>query len=197
MTTNNNGTVDIAVDVNLTDENDKKVLSFIVQDECHLKKLAIGAYAINVIDSNKILNKLLNDNDHVLNKIVACGEFLIACNENESNGINAILFNKSCVTLKKGVCIFKIHYKKATSTVTEGTITTDDDDDEDDDDDDADYENNYEQFEKEELKQNSDQDATIVSESAAGRGSGGDVDGHDYDDGQPQSKRRKSSETQQ
>ena len=195
MTTNNNGTVDIAVDVNLTDENDKKVLSFIVQDECHLKKLAIGAYAINVIDSNKILNKLLNDNDHVLNKIVACGEFLIACNENESNGINAILFNKSCVTLKKGVCIFKIHYKKATSTVTEGTITTDDDDE--DDDDDADYENNYEQFEKEELKQNSDQDATIVSESAAGRGSGGDVDGHDYDDGQPQSKRRKSSETQQ
>ncbi|AGE89928.1 telokin-like protein-20 [Spodoptera littoralis nucleopolyhedrovirus] len=193
MTTNNNGTVDIAVDVSLSDDNDKKVLSFIVQDECHLKKLAIGAYAINVIDSNKILNKLLNDGSHRLDKIVACGEFLIACNENESNSINAILFNKNCVTLKKGVCIFKIHYKKAASTVTDGTITTDEDDD----DDDADY---YEQVEK---KKHSDQDAIVVAESAGdrgdrgGRSDGDDVDGHDNDDGQPQPKRRKSSETQQ
>ncbi|ACO53523.1 TLP-20 [Euproctis pseudoconspersa nucleopolyhedrovirus] len=111
MATNNSGTVDISVytildkDIN---DCDKKVLSFIVQDEYHLKKLAIGAYTLNILDT-QLLSDLM-ERDCVT---VSCGDFVVCHNFTElaNCGLNVILFNIKPTILKKGVCIFKIIYQ--------------------------------------------------------------------------------------
>lgn len=103
MATNSSATVDIAVYVSLDKRDAKNILSFIVQDECHLKKLAIGAYSLNILDTQ--LLKSLGEYECTT---VTCGEYLVSYNINEAGGINAILFNKSPAKLKKGACVFKI-----------------------------------------------------------------------------------------
>ncbi|AXU41526.1 TLP-20 [Alphabaculovirus altermyunipunctae] len=104
MATNNNATVDIAVYVSM-DKNDRNrnVLSFIVQDECHLKKLAIGAYALKILDT-----KLLQSLEERKCNVLSGGDYVIVYNINGSNSINAILFNKNPIKLHKGMCLFKI-----------------------------------------------------------------------------------------
>ncbi|AAR28857.1 tlp-20 [Leucania separata nucleopolyhedrovirus] len=104
MATNNNATVDIAVYVSMDrNDEDRNVLSFIVQDECHLKKLAIGAYALKILDT-----KLLQSLGERKCIVVSGGDYVIVHNINEANGINAILFNKNPIKLHKGMCLFKI-----------------------------------------------------------------------------------------
>ncbi|QHB21736.1 TLP-20 [Artaxa digramma nucleopolyhedrovirus] len=108
MATSNSGTVDISVYATLDKrDNNQNVLSFIVQDEYHLKKLAVGAYTLNILDT-QLLNKLI-DRDCVT---VSCGDFVICYNftERQNCGLNVILFNTKPTILKKGICIFKMIY---------------------------------------------------------------------------------------
>ncbi|AAZ38255.1 ORF-89 [Agrotis segetum nucleopolyhedrovirus A] len=111
MATSNSGTVDISVHVTLDKEADKSVLSFIVREEYHLKKLAVGAYSLNILDT-----QLLNDLARKSCATIACGDYVIAYNFTEnSNKINVILFNIKPSVLKKGKCIFKLIYVDATT----------------------------------------------------------------------------------
>ncbi|ACI47451.1 unknown [Spodoptera litura nucleopolyhedrovirus II] len=120
MATNNSGTVDISVHVTLDKEAKRNVLSFIVREEYHLKKLAVGAYNINILDT-QLLNSLAQ---HKCNT-VACGDYVVVYNFVEnSNRINVILFNIKPTILKKGNCIFKIVYEDVAAATT-GFITTD------------------------------------------------------------------------
>nr|WRQ96338.1 tlp [Mamestra configurata nucleopolyhedrovirus A]WRQ96507.1 tlp [Mamestra configurata nucleopolyhedrovirus A] len=106
MATNNSNTVDISVHVTLDKEANKNILSFIVREEYHLKKLAVGAYSLNILDT-----QLLNDLAQRAGTTVACGDYVICSNFTEnSNKINVILFNIKPTVLKKGGCIFKIIY---------------------------------------------------------------------------------------
>ncbi|AIZ48642.1 ac82 [Agrotis segetum nucleopolyhedrovirus B] len=106
MATSNSGTVDISVHVTLDKEADKNVLSFIVREEYHLKKLAVGAYSLNILDT-----QLLNDLAQRACNTIACGNYVIVYNFTEnSNKINVILFNTKPTILKKGNCIFKLIY---------------------------------------------------------------------------------------
>lgn len=103
MATNSSGTVDIAVYVT----QDKNILSFIVQDEYHLKKLAVGAYSINVLDT-----QLLNDINTSQIITMSCGDYVIVYNYYEQyKKFNIILFNIKPTVLKKGSCIFKLIQK--------------------------------------------------------------------------------------
>ncbi|QEI03458.1 hypothetical protein [Spodoptera cosmioides nucleopolyhedrovirus] len=107
MATNNSGTIDISVHVTLDKEAKRNVLSFIVREEYHLKKLAVGAYNINILDT-QLLNSLPQ---HRCNTI-ACGDYVVVYNfVDNSNRINVILFNIKPTILKKGNCIFKIVYE--------------------------------------------------------------------------------------
>ncbi|AAF33607.1 ORF78 [Spodoptera exigua multiple nucleopolyhedrovirus] len=106
MATNNSGTIDISVHVTLDKEAKRNVLSFIVREEYHLKKLAVGAYNITILDT-QLLNSL---QQHRCNTI-ACGDYVVVYNfVDNSNKINVILFNIKPTILKKGNCIFKIVY---------------------------------------------------------------------------------------
>lgn len=107
MATNNSGTVNIAVYVTLDKEKDKSVLSFIVQDEYHLKKLAVGAYNLNILDTQHL--KSIPFSTAILNTI-ACGDYVVCHNFTEHSHLNAILFNTKPTILKKGSSIFKIVY---------------------------------------------------------------------------------------
>jgi hypothetical protein len=108
MATNNSNTVDISVHVTLDKEENKNILSFIVREEYHLKKLAVGAYSLNILDT-----QLLNDLAQRTCTIIACGDFVITYNFTQnSNKINVILFNIKPTVLKKGGCIFKIVYNE-------------------------------------------------------------------------------------
>ncbi|QEI03676.1 hypothetical protein [Rachiplusia nu nucleopolyhedrovirus] len=104
MATNSSGTVDISVYVTLDKEEDKNILSFIVQDEYHLKKLAVGAYNINILET-QIISKFYDYKQH---SIVACGDYVVLYNFNLYKNLNVILFNIKPIVLKKGGCIFKI-----------------------------------------------------------------------------------------
>jgi Nucleopolyhedrovirus telokin-like protein-20 (TLP20) len=109
MATSNSNTVDISVHVTLDKEANKNILSFIVREEYHLKKLAVGAYSLNILDT-----QLLNDLAQRSCTITACGDYVIVYNFKEnSNKINVILFNIRPSVLKKGGCIFKITYSDA------------------------------------------------------------------------------------
>ncbi|ACI28796.1 agip95 [Agrotis ipsilon multiple nucleopolyhedrovirus] len=123
MATSNSGTVDISVHVTLDKEADKNVLSFIVREEYHLKKLAVGAYSLNILDT-----QLLNDLAQRACTTIACGNYVIVYNFTEnSNKINVILFNIKPSILKKGNCIFKLIYSDVTTTiVSTNNITTTD-----------------------------------------------------------------------
>lgn len=105
MVTNNSGTVNIAVYASLDSENDKKTLSFIVQDEYHLKKLAVGAYSLNILDTRLISDFAKNDGALTL---ISCGDYVISYNFTEHGNLNAILFNVKPTILKKSGCIFKL-----------------------------------------------------------------------------------------
>nr|AGE61789.1 hypothetical protein [Chrysodeixis chalcites nucleopolyhedrovirus] len=107
MATNNSGTVDIAVYVTLDKENDENILSFIVQDEYHLKKLAVGAYNLNILDT-QLLAKLIQNQSR--SSTIVGGDYVVVYNFNMSNNLNVILFNIKPTILKKGACIFKIVY---------------------------------------------------------------------------------------
>ncbi|WBB27222.1 AC82-like protein [Mythimna sequax nucleopolyhedrovirus] len=112
MATNNSNTVDISVHVTLDKEANKNILSFIVREEYHLKKLAVGAYSLNILDT-----QLLNDLAQRAGTTIACGDYVICFNFTEnSNKINVILFNIKPTVLKKGGCIFKIVYDDKTTT---------------------------------------------------------------------------------
>ncbi|ABI35748.1 Tlp-20 [Ectropis obliqua nucleopolyhedrovirus] len=113
MATDNNGTVSIAVYTIVDKENDYNILSFIVQDEYHLKKLAVGAYNLNILDT-QLLNTLEESSYHV----VVCGDFVITHNivdrkyaRTPNTKLNVILFNCKPVVLNKSDCIFKIVYR--------------------------------------------------------------------------------------
>nr|AAO43569.1 Orf2 [Spodoptera litura nucleopolyhedrovirus] len=111
MATSNSGTIDISVHVTLDKEAKKNVLSFIVREEYHLKKLAVGAYSINILDT-----QLLNNLSLYQCKTIACGDYVIVYNFVEnSNRINVILFNIKPTILKKGNCIFKIVHDDTTA----------------------------------------------------------------------------------
>jgi hypothetical protein len=101
MATNNN--VDIAVYVISDQKDNKNILSFIVQDEYHLKKLTVGAYNLNILDT-----QLLSNFSSTHCNVVACGEYVVVFNTTECNRLNAILFNAKPTVLKKGSCLFKI-----------------------------------------------------------------------------------------
>ncbi|QYC92694.1 TELOKIN-like protein-20 [Trabala vishnou gigantina nucleopolyhedrovirus] len=110
MATNNSGTVNIAVYAIIDKQSDKNILSFIVQDEYHLKKLAVGAYSLNILDT-----RLLDDLHEKNCVTISCGDYVICHNFNENScgaiaGLNVILFNTKPTILKKGNCIFKIVY---------------------------------------------------------------------------------------
>lgn len=107
MAINSNGTVDIATYVVQDREPEKNIitLSFVVQDEYHLKKLAVGAYCVNILDT-RLLSNLHNKQCAT----IACGYFVVTYNQNETGGINAILLNTRPTILKKGSCLFKICY---------------------------------------------------------------------------------------
>ncbi|AAG53818.1 unknown [Helicoverpa armigera nucleopolyhedrovirus] len=107
MAINSNGTVDIATYVVQDREPEKNIitLSFVVQDEYHLKKLAVGAYCVNILDT-RLLSNLHNKQCAT----IACGYFVVTYNQNETGGINAILLNTRPTILKKGSCLFKISY---------------------------------------------------------------------------------------
>lgn len=111
MATNNNGTVNIAVYVtHEKDNNLNNVLSFIVRDEYHLKKLAVGAYSLNILDSHHL--KIMHDAVKSANatvQTVSCGDFVVVYNYTEmSKNLNAILFNVKPTVLKKDGVIFKV-----------------------------------------------------------------------------------------
>ncbi|AIE47796.1 tlp-like protein [Peridroma alphabaculovirus] len=111
MATNSSGTVDISAHVTLDRDANKNVLSFIVREEYHLKKLAVGAYSLNILDT-QLLNNLSERHNCTT---VACGDYVIVHNFTEnSNKINVILFNIKPTVLKKDVCIFKIMYNDTT-----------------------------------------------------------------------------------
>ncbi|AHH82654.1 TLP-20 [Buzura suppressaria nucleopolyhedrovirus] len=105
MTANNSGTVNILVYATLDQQDDDNILSFIVQDEYHLKKLAIGAYSLNILDT-----RLLNNLWRYHCATISCGNYVICHNFTEDGNLNVILFNTRPTILKKGVCIFKIIY---------------------------------------------------------------------------------------
>ncbi|AAZ67445.1 orf75 [Trichoplusia ni single nucleopolyhedrovirus] len=107
MATNNSGTVDIAVYVTLDKENDKNILSFIVQDEYHLKKLAVGAYNLNILDT-QLLAKLAQN--QCRSSTIVGGDYVVVYNFNVCNNLNVILFNIKPTVLKKGTSIFQIVY---------------------------------------------------------------------------------------
>jgi Nucleopolyhedrovirus telokin-like protein-20 (TLP20) len=106
MATNNSGTIDISVYVTMDQTENENVLSFIVRDEYHLKKLAVGAYNLNILDT-----QLLRDiNEHDI-RLIACGDYVITYNFTEQKGkLNVILFNIKPLILKKENCIFKLIY---------------------------------------------------------------------------------------
>jgi hypothetical protein len=111
MATNSSNTVDISVHVTIDKEANKNILSFIVREEYHLKKLAVGAYSLNILDT-----QLLNDLAKRTCTVTACGDYVIVYNFTEnSNKINVILFNIKPSVLKKGGCIFKLTYHDAPS----------------------------------------------------------------------------------
>lgn len=88
------------------------MLSFIVREEYHLKKLAVGAYNLNILPT-----QLLNDLAHKSCTTLACGDYVIVYNFTEnSNKINVILFNIRPSILKKDKCIFKLIYSHDTVT---------------------------------------------------------------------------------
>jgi hypothetical protein len=119
MATNNSGTIDISVHVTLDKEAKRNVLSFIVREEYHLKKLAVGAYNITILDT-QLLNNLPQ---HRCNTI-ACGDYVVVYNfVDNSNKINVILFNIKPTILKKGNCIFKIVYDDNANTVNANSTT--------------------------------------------------------------------------
>lgn len=105
MTASNSGTVNISVYVTLDQQDNDNILSFIVQDEYHLKKLAIGAYSLNILDT-QLLNNLWRQ--HCVT--ISCGDYVICHNFTERRNLNVILFNTRPTILKKGNCIFKIVY---------------------------------------------------------------------------------------
>lgn len=104
MATNSSGTVDISVYVTLDKEDDRNILSFIVQDEYHLKKLAVGAYNLNILDTQIIAQF----HDWKQHSVVAHGDYVILSNFNVYKNLNVILFNIKPTVLKKGNCIFNI-----------------------------------------------------------------------------------------
>ncbi|ANF29708.1 tlp20 [Catopsilia pomona nucleopolyhedrovirus] len=106
----NNTTADIVVRVAFDSDsgkNDTVVLSFMIEDEYHLKKLSVGAYAIKVISSPHL--KHLYKNHYYLSTI-SCGKYTILCNlvENGEYDINAIMFNHAETKLIKNDVLFKI-----------------------------------------------------------------------------------------
>ncbi|ADB84414.1 Tlp-20 [Apocheima cinerarium nucleopolyhedrovirus] len=106
MATNNNGTVNIAVYTTLDKEKNKNILSFIVQDEYHLKKLPVGAYSLNILDT-----QLLNNLSEYVCSTISCGDYVVCHNFTEQyNKLSVILFNTKPTILKKNHCIFKIVY---------------------------------------------------------------------------------------
>nr|WUR10765.1 telokin-like protein [Calliteara abietis nucleopolyhedrovirus] len=110
MATNNNGTVNIAVYTILDKSDNNNTLSFIVQDEYHLKKLGVGAYSLNILDT-----RLLNDLSERACVTFSCGDYVVCHNFTDSSrntSLNAILFNAKPLTLKKGDSLFKIVYKR-------------------------------------------------------------------------------------
>ncbi|AGR56826.1 tlp [Hemileuca sp. nucleopolyhedrovirus] len=120
MATSNSGTVNIAVYVTLERKVDRNILSFIVQDEYHLKKLAVGAYSLNILHT-QLLNNLIEYDC----KVISCGDFVICHNYSEhNNGLNVILFNTKPTILKKESCIFKIIYPTTRLSSTTTTTTT-------------------------------------------------------------------------
>ncbi|AUV65357.1 TLP-20 [Alphabaculovirus myunipunctae] len=121
MATNNSNTVDISVHVTLDKEANKNILSFIVREEYHLKKLAVGAYSLNILHT-----QLLNDLAQRSCTVTACGDYVVVYNfvENTSNKLNVILFNIKPTVLKKGACIFKIAYCNAAMSAATKTKTT-------------------------------------------------------------------------
>lgn len=121
MATSNSNTVDISVHVTLDKEANKNILSFIVREEYHLKKLAVGAYSLNILDT-----QLLNDLAQRACTTIACGDFVISYNFTEnSNKINVILFNIKPTVLKKGGCIFKIVYNEKPVVIAEPSVGID------------------------------------------------------------------------
>jgi hypothetical protein len=104
MATNNN--VDIAVYVISDQKDNKNILSFIVQDEYHLKKLTVGAYNLNILET-----QLLSNLSSVHCNVIACGDYVVVFNVTDSNRLNAILFNAKPTILKKGSCLFKIEHR--------------------------------------------------------------------------------------
>ncbi|AXS67731.1 tlp-20 [Cryptophlebia peltastica nucleopolyhedrovirus] len=107
MAHNNNGTMDIACYVSLDKTDHENILSFIVQDEYHLKKLPVGAYHLKILDT-QLLAPLT---ENLVNyQTVTCGDYVVSHNFNEENNLNTILFNIKPLVLKKNCCIFKIKY---------------------------------------------------------------------------------------
>nr|ANS70976.1 telokin-like protein [Lymantria dispar multiple nucleopolyhedrovirus] len=103
MAANNSDTVNIAAYVTLDKEEFKHTLSFIVQDEYHLKKLTVGAYNINVLDT-----RLLDGLAEKICFAIVCGNYNVIYNFTQEKSLRVILFNASPVVLKKHSCIFKI-----------------------------------------------------------------------------------------
>ncbi|AIU41309.1 tlp-20 [Sucra jujuba nucleopolyhedrovirus] len=114
MTDNSNGIVNIAVYTTLDKgEDGNNILSFIVQDEYHLKKLTIGAYNLNILPT-----QLLKDLRNHYCVTVSCGDYVITHNVNENGGLNVIMFNSKPLTLKRGACLFKILYREKSNKMT-------------------------------------------------------------------------------
>ncbi|AKR17370.1 hypothetical protein [Urbanus proteus nucleopolyhedrovirus] len=94
--------MDIAVYV-LGKKNNENVyeLSFMLQDDYHLKKL--GAYGLLILPTQLIANMHNNRCD-----TVAYGDYIIVYNCTDTNSLNVILFNLKPCLLKKEQCLFKI-----------------------------------------------------------------------------------------
>ncbi|ADD73795.1 telokin-like protein [Lymantria xylina nucleopolyhedrovirus] len=103
MAANSSDTVNIAAYVTLDKEEFRHTLSFIVQDEYHLKKLTVGAYNINVLDT-QLLDGLLKKRCYT----IVCGNYNVIYNFTEEKKLRVMLFNASPIVLKKHSCIFKI-----------------------------------------------------------------------------------------
>nr|AMO27759.1 TLP-20 [Lymantria dispar multiple nucleopolyhedrovirus]QDE14945.1 ac82 [Lymantria dispar multiple nucleopolyhedrovirus] len=103
MAANSSDTVNIAAYVTLDKEEFRHTLSFIVQDEYHLKKLTVGAYNINVLDT-RLLDGLLEKRCYT----IVCGNYNVIYNFTQEKTLRVILFNASPIVLKKHSCIFKI-----------------------------------------------------------------------------------------
>jgi Nucleopolyhedrovirus telokin-like protein-20 (TLP20) len=124
MATNNNGTVNIAVYTTLDKEENKNILSFIVQDEYHLKKLPVGAYSLNILDT-----QLLNNLSEYVCSTISCGDYVVCHNFTEQfNKLSVILFNTKPTILKKNHCIFKIVYstEQLNNKMTQGRLCEND-----------------------------------------------------------------------